>query len=127
MPTATRFALVAMLIFSAGVTRAADTHAEIVVQTSLTAGLAHHEAKAVWDQLQVGDPLDLVRERGNPHDLNAVRVDWNRRTLGYIPRTDNEAVARQLDRGARLSARIVSLDKYRNHRRKLGVEIYVRM
>ena len=35
----------------------AEAVVEILVQSSLTAGLSHHEAKAVWDQLKIGDPL----------------------------------------------------------------------
>jgi HIRAN domain-containing protein len=91
---------------------------EIVVQVSPTAGLRSHEAKAVWDQMQVGDALTLVREPENPHDSNAVRVEWNGHQLGY-----NAALARQMDRGNRLVARITKLTVYRNHRRKLEVEV----
>ena len=98
---------------------------EIVVQVSLTAGLRHHEAKAVWDQMKVGDALTLVREPANPYDGNAVRVDWNGHQLGYIPRAENEAIARQMDRGNRLQARIANLTKYRNHRRKLEFEVFL--
>lgn len=105
----------------------AETTTEIVVQSSLTAGLAHHDAKSVWAALRVGDTLELVRERDNAHDPNAVRVAWRNRTLGYVPRAENEAVARQLDRGGRLLARIASMGQYRNHRRKLSVEIFVRL
>jgi hypothetical protein len=105
----------------------AGTSAEIVVQTSLTAGLAHHEAKAVWEQLKVGDRLELVREAGNEHDANAVRLDWRGHVLGYIPRADNASVARKLDHGNRLEARIVRIGMHRNHRRKLELEIYLRM
>ena len=98
---------------------------EIVVQVSLTAGLRYHDAKAVWDQMRVGDPLTLVREPANPYDNNAVRVDWNGHQLGYIPRAENEAIARQMDRGNRLQARIANLTKYRNHRRKLEFEVFL--
>ena len=105
----------------------AQATAEILVQSSLTAGLSHHEAKAVWDQMKTGDPLALVRERDNPNDPNAVRVEWSGHKLGYIPRADNEAIARQLDRGNKLQARITRIGKYRNHRRKLEVEVYVRL
>ena len=97
---------------------------EILLQTSLTAGLAHHAAKSVWEQMKVGDALVLMREPSNPHDPNAVRVEWNGHVLGYLPRTENEAVARHMDRGNRLHARIVGLGQYRNHRRRLEVEIY---
>ena len=105
----------------------AETVVEILVQSSLAAGLSHHEAKAVWDQLKVGDSLTLVREPDNWNDANAVRVDWSGHQLGYIPRTDNEVIARQLDRGNKLEARISRLGQYRNHRRKLEVQVYLRM
>jgi len=98
---------------------------EIVVQISLTAGLRYHDAKAIWDEMKVGDALTLVREPANPYDSNAVRVDWNGHQLGYIPRAENEAIARQMDRGNRLQARIPSLTKYRNHRRKLEFEVFL--
>jgi hypothetical protein len=98
---------------------------EIVVQVSLTAGLGYHEAKAVWDQMKVDDALTLVREPANPYDSNAVRVDWNGHQLGYIPRAENGAVARQMDRGNKLEARITKLTKYRNHRRKLEFEVFL--
>src|SRR5689334_23732236 len=35
--------------------------------------------------------LDLVREPENPHDANAVRVEWRGRKLGYVPRRDNRS------------------------------------
>src|SRR5689334_12634047 len=99
--------------------------AEIVVQVSLTAGLRYHDAKAVWDRMKEGEPLSLVREPENPYDANAVRVDWNGHPLGYIPRTENAAVARQMDRGNRLQARITKLTRYRNNHRKLEFEVFL--
>jgi HIRAN domain-containing protein len=116
-------AVIAVLCCAVSV-RAADT-AEILVQVSLTAGLRYHDAKAVWDELQVGDRLALVREPDNPYDANAVRVEWNGHKLGYIPRTENQAVARQIDRGNPLQARITKLTYYRNHRRKLELEVFL--
>lgn len=101
------------------------TEARLVLQSSLAAGLRHHQAKAVWDHLRVGDDLNLVREPHNPHDPNAVRIEWQGHMLGYLPRTDNEAVARQLDRGNKLRARIERIGKYRNHRRLLELAIYL--
>ena len=37
----------------------------------------------------------------------------------------NEPIARQIDRGNRLSGRIVRLDRYRNHRLRLGIDIFL--
>jgi hypothetical protein len=99
--------------------------AEIVVQVSLTAGLRYHDAKAVWDRMKEGEPLALVREPENPYDMNAVRVDWNGHPLGYIPRTENAAIARQMDHGNKLQARITKLTRYRNNHRKLEFEVFL--
>ncbi|MEO8040779.1 MAG: HIRAN domain-containing protein [Betaproteobacteria bacterium] len=101
------------------------TKARVLVQTALVAGLRHYEAKAVWDRLQPGDALALVREPANPHDPNAVRIDWDGHALGYLPQSDNVDIARQLDRGQALEARIAKLALYRNHRRKLEIEIFI--
>jgi len=122
----TLFAIwIAATLLSGAASARADNAAEIVVQVSLAAGLRHHEAKAVWDQMQVGDALTLVREPDNPYDARAVRVEWQGHKLGYIPRVENEAVPRQLDRGNPLQARLTRLTHYRNHRRKLELEVFL--
>ena len=114
-----------VLLACTGPAWAQQVTSEILVHTTLTAGLAHHEAKQVWDSMRVGDAIALVREPGNAHDPNAVRVEWHSHMLGYLPREDNETIARQIDRGNRLSGRIVRLDRYRNHRMRLGIDIYL--
>jgi len=98
--------------------------ARVLIQTTLTAGLAHHDAKAVWAELAPGDALALVREPANADDPDAVRVEWRGRLLGYLPRADNADVARMLDRGQSLTASIRSVARYRNHRRKLEIDIH---
>lgn len=125
MPLACRSAIAACLWSCVAITALAQNPAEIIVQVSLTAGLRYHEAKAVWDQMQIGDALTLVREPDNPYDARAVRVEWNGHKLGYIPRIENEAVARQMDRGNALQARVTRLTYYRNHRRKLELEVFL--
>jgi hypothetical protein len=106
-----------------GLLAAQQIKSEILVHTGLTAGLAHHDAREVWDQMQVGDSVALVRESSNPHDTNAVRIEWRGHLLGYLPRSDNQPVARQLDRGSRLTGRIARLDRYRNHRLRLEIDV----
>ena len=98
--------------------------ARVLVQTTLTAGLAHHDAKQIWTELSPGDPLALVREPTNHDDPDAVRVEWRGHLLGYLPRADNSDVARMLDRGQALTASIRTVAKYRNHRRKLEIDIH---
>jgi hypothetical protein len=47
---------------------------EIVVQVSLTAGLRYHDAKAVWDQMKVGDALTLVSRGTN---MTQMPYEWS--------------------------------------------------
>ena len=64
----------------------------LLVQDSPLAGFRYGEAAAVWPELREGDALELVREADNPHDANAVRVDWRGHRLGYVPRRENAAM-----------------------------------
>ena len=82
----------------------------ILLQTSPVAEFQYHSGNAVWGGMRVGQALTLVREPLNPYDAKAVRVDWRGHKLGYVPRTENHAVAQLLDRGEKLSARIVELN-----------------
>ena len=106
---------------------AAQPATRILIQSSPVAGFQFHEGKQLWGQFQVGDALTLVREPGNPHDARAVRVEWNGHMLGYVPRAENDAVARQLDRGNKLEARIVRLTKHRDPWKRIEFEVFLRL
>ena len=97
----------------------------LLVQSSPLAGFRYHDAAAVWKELAVGDRLDLVREPANPHDANAVRVEWRGRKLGYVPRAENAALAWAMDRGERVAARISALREHRNPRLRIEFEVFV--
>jgi hypothetical protein len=97
----------------------------LVVQSSPLAGWRYAEAAEVWPQLGVGAALDLVREADNPHDPNAVRVQWRGRNLGYVPRRQNAAIAWGLDRGAPLRARVSRMTEHPNPARRLEFEVFL--
>lgn len=103
----------------------ARAESSIIVQQSPLAGFQYYDGKALWDDMKPGDTLMLVREPANPHDANAVRVEWNGSHLGYIPRRENADVARQMDRGAPVKARIVRLTQARNPWQRVLFEVYV--
>jgi len=109
------------------VLQAAQPTTRILIQSSPLAGFQFHEGKRLWEQLQVGDALMLVREPDNLHDSRAVRVHWNGHMLGYVPRAENDAVARQLDRGNKLEARIVRLTKHRDPWKRIEFEVFIRL
>jgi hypothetical protein len=116
--------LAAMLATGAVYAPAAHAaEAFIVLQRSPLAAFRHYEGLEAWPALRIGESLALAREPDNPYDANAVRVEWRGRKLGYIPRRDNAAVARQLDRGTALEARIAALRQNRNRTVRIELDI----
>jgi HIRAN domain-containing protein len=110
-----------LLVFVAGRGQAQET--TLVVQSSPLAGFRYHAAAELWEELRVGDRLELARERDNPHDPNAVSVAWRGHKLGYVPRHQNAALAWGLDRGAALAARISRLAPGAPPSRRLEFEV----
>jgi HIRAN domain len=98
---------------------------QFLVQSSPLAGYRYGEAAEVWPEMQVGDALDLVPEPGNPHDPNAVRVEWRGRKLGYVPQRQNAALAWGLERGTALRARVSRLADHPNPARRIEFEVYI--
>ncbi len=116
-----RAALVAAVLAGAVPSSAAD--AVIIVQRSPLAGFRHYDAPALWRDLKPGDRLELVREPENPYDAGAIRVEWRGVKLGYVPRRDNAAVARQMDRGTALEARVATVRENRNRSVRIEFEV----
>lgn len=81
------------------------TRCSIILECRI-AGFHYHHGPALWKRLTEGDPLSLHRERDNPHDRRAVALHWRGRRIGYVPRNVNRAIARLLDEGRSLEARI---------------------
>lgn len=103
----------------------AQVAAHILLQDSPLAGFQYHAGKTLWPQMRVGDALTLIREPDNPHDTQAVRVAWRGNTIGYVPRRENADVARLLDQGQALTARIVRLAEVRDPWSRVRFEILI--
>ncbi len=98
--------LLVWLLLAVPLPLSARAEATIIVQQSPLAGFQYYDGKALWDDMKPGDTLMLVREPANPHDANAVRVEWNGSHLGYIPR--RESAYRPADAGAQpVAARVI--------------------
>lgn len=96
-----------------------------ILQTSPLAGFQHYAGRALFPLMRVGDVLALVREPANPYDPGAVRVEWNGVQIGYAPRAENVDLARLMDRGTPVAARILHLQKSRDPWKRVMMEIHV--
>lgn len=94
-----------------------------ILQTSPVAGFQYHAGPALFPLMHVGDPLVLVRERDNPYDPRAVRVYWYGIQIGYAPRADNADLARFMDGGVAVEARILHLQRSRDPWKRVLMEI----
>jgi hypothetical protein len=97
----------------------------MLVQSSPLAGFGYHEGRTVWPDMARGDALVLVRETDNRHDANAIAVFWRSHKLGYVPRTQNTALAWAMDHGEAVSARVSALRAERNPRKRVEFEVFV--
>ena len=74
------------------------------------AGIGFAEgAEKAMEGLNVGDRIELVREKDNRYDANAVAV-WAGVRIGYVPRKCNADLAAMMDEGRKLEARVLSVD-----------------
>ncbi len=113
----------AVLLSIAWPQQASATQTHILLQDSPLAGFQYHHGKAVWAEIQPGDALTLTREADNPYDSKAVRVDWRGLKLGYVPRRENSDIARLMDSGAKLVARVTRLTESRDPWQRVRFEI----
>ncbi len=116
-------ALLAVLLAPSGWVSAQQVR--LLVQSAPLAGFNYHQAPEVWQRMRVGDTLQLAREPDNAHDPKAIRVSWQGHMLGYVPRTQNDALSWAMDRGERLDARISRLQPHRNPRKRVEFEVYI--
>ena len=98
---------------------------KVLVQSSPLAGSQFYAVSKLRDEIRIGDRLSLTREPDNRHDCNAVRIDWNGQQLGYVPRKENRAVARALDAGEKLEARVSKLRDDPDPWQRVEFEVYL--
>ncbi|WP_153111887.1 HIRAN domain-containing protein [Propionivibrio limicola] len=120
------FLRTSLLAFALLVTNPASAESiKILIQSSPLAGSQYHALSRVRDAIRVGDALTLTREPDNRHDRHAVRIEWNGEKLGYVPRAENKAVARALDAGEKLEARVSGLRDATDPWQRVEFEVYL--
>jgi hypothetical protein len=89
------------------------------------AGFNHHRGEEVRGVLRTGMELELRAEFENPHDWNAIALDYRGVPLGYVPRAENRHLARLIRQGARLRARVLTVNPAPEAWQAVRVEIAV--
>lgn len=80
--------------------------------TSFIAGIPHRLGKNIQINsiLSTGQNLQYLREPGNKHDKNAIKLIANGVHIGYIPKDDNPKITLHLDSGNAISVTVLSID-----------------
>ena len=63
------------------------------------AGFTFYEGVLAFKHLEIGTGLTMKPEPGNRYDENAVAIYYNEHKLGYVPRSQNKAIATILGAG----------------------------
>lgn len=88
---------------------------EIFLIETHIAGTSHVPIREIEPSLAIGGPLVLRREPENPHDPLAILILTEcGNKLGYVPRDRNEILARLMDAGKLLFARLESKEWHGN-------------
>lgn len=89
---------------------------DIELITLSVAGTRFHQAIAHVEELEEEQVLELRREPTNRHDECAIAVRTSEQVmLGYIPREQNEILARLMDAGKLLVGRIDEIRRSKPH------------
>ena len=114
---------------------------KVLFKECAVAGVSFHLKydDELWDELEVGAKVALVREKSNKFDKNAVAIaladdyDGNPEDfdfdfiLGYVPKTENEQIAQMLDMGWNdvFVAELTTVERHGNINDRLRISIYI--
>lgn len=99
---------------------------EIMLVECQIAGTSHRALKDIEPTLDPGALLVLKREMANPHDALAIMIfAESGENLGYVPRAKNEALARLMDAGKLLFAKLEA-KTWQGDWLKAEIRIYLR-
>lgn len=109
--------LSSILIGAAGVLVPADkvvsksgVKQKVRLGVDFIAGFQYYDGPDAESLLEAGMPLQLNREPHNRYDRNAIEIWSGDAKLGYVPRSGNKHIARLMDEGVNVQARILEID-----------------
>lgn len=117
-------------------------HKKVLFKECAVAGVSFHLKydDELWEELEVGQEVALVRDRKNKFDKNAVAValkdDYDGDPddfdfdfiLGYVPKTENEEIAKMLDMGWEdvFYTTLSTVKRYGHINERLRISIFIK-
>ncbi|MEX2583655.1 MAG: HIRAN domain-containing protein [Gemmatimonadota bacterium] len=101
----------------------AQPETDLVVHECFVAGLRFHGGWSAVSRVRAGDGVGLVAEPSNHHDPFAVRVEHGGDHIGYLPREQNQTIARLLTAGRPIRATITRVRADGPLWQAVGVEV----
>ena len=136
--------LISLLNSGDGVALPLPFEQDIFLYGTEVAGTSYREnIEELFEVLEEGDLVTLIREPENPYDEYAIRLDLDAddipgydpaatdlndrgRMLGYVPRAYNRIIARLMDAGKLLYGRVRHKELVNGSYHKIVVKIYMR-
>lgn len=100
---------------------------EIKFSSPYIAGFQYYKGLELEPILRESEPLSLIREPHNRHDCYAVEVFRGDQKLGYLPRSENKIVARIMDQGMVVKAKITKIDPDAIPLRRVKLKVFYEM
>ena len=100
---------------------------DVYLDSPYIAGFQYYKGLQLEPHLKQDDTLELKRDPKNKYDRYAVEVSHKTQKLGYLPRTDNKIIARMLDQGLTLKAKIRSINPDAHPYRRVKIRVYSEM
>ncbi|GAB4369882.1 MAG: HIRAN domain-containing protein [Calditrichia bacterium] len=89
------------------------------------AGFQYYEGPQLLPQMKPGEVLELLAEPENEYDSFAVKIMYQGRHIGYVPRSDNRHISRLLRRRVPLLCRISKIKPQDDPWRRLRVKVWL--
>ncbi len=95
----------------------------LILLDTVVAGYQYYKGEKIWQNLRVNQNLKLVREHENPYDRQAIEIYRLNKKLGYIPKAGNPVIARMMNNGMKLKAKITWLKQSEDQWERVGIKV----
>jgi len=101
-----------------------QTIADAWVFNTKVAGVSFEGRQDVLAGLRAGDPLELVRDRDNRYDSNAIAVKRGALQIGFLNKELAERLAPRFDQGVRYRAEVTAITGGGSRSRGVNIRVY---